>query len=382
MRGAWLALALLVACGGGKDNDGKGVTGDDDDEATAFGMLQINEEEMVAGDTGVVLVRVEVEEGDASFQVTGEVDENSRMSLIQIQDPSGQVVVHWSDWWDSAQSLMDGFFGYSPTTAVQWPVRDVDGTLQPGTWQVRLQAHRPNYQPLPQHDMSVTTMTKADDDLGNSDVKVQIVWADGVESDPEVKSNVEAAVDRWREVWSSYGLVLDETFISSTLDPNLGFTYTGSEEVKALDKEEGALRLIVGEKIVTSDYGPENGTYGISAGIPGSAQQTRETFVVLSWFVHAGVDGQFSDDETRLMGETMAHEVGHYMGLYHPVEDGFEYWDALDDTPECRNGNTCEDQLGTNLMFPYSICNNQGCVVTDQMSAGQVAVKQRYISAL
>ena len=39
-------------------------------------------------------------------------------------------------------------------------------------------------------------------------------------------------------------------------------------------------------------------------------------------------------------------------------------------------------ELGTNLMFPYSICNNQGCVVTDQMSAGQVAVKQRYISAL
>jgi len=384
MRGAWLALALLVACGGGKDKDGKGggTTGDDDDEATAFGMLQISEEEMVAGDTGVVLVRVEVEEGDASFQVTGEVDENSRVSLVQIQDPSGQVVVHWSDWWDSEQSLMNGFFGYDPTTAVQWPVRDVDGALQPGTWQVRLQAHRPNYQPLPQHDMTVTTMTKSDDDLANSDVKVQIVWADGVENDADVKANVETAVERWREVWAAYGLNLDETFISSTLDPNLGFTYSGSDDVKALDKEEGALRLIVGEKIVTSGYGAENFTYGISAGIPGSAQQTRNTFVVLSWLVHAGTDGQFNADETRLMGETMAHEVGHYMGLYHPVESYYDYWDALDDTPECRNANTCEDQLGTNLMFPYSICNNQGCVVTDQMSAGQVAVKQRYISAL
>jgi hypothetical protein len=379
----WMAPSLcvaLVACSGGKGGDGtlkgKGPTGDDDDDSTVDEQLFVEQGEMVAGDTGIVLVDVEVEPGDASFQVTGEVGSHGRISVIEITDPSGRQVTHWEDWWDSSQSLMDGFFGYGPTTAVQWPVRDVDGELTPGTWQVRLQAHRPNYQPLAGEPVEVTTMVKADDDLANGDVVVQIVWADGVDGDPEVKSNVEAAVERWREVWALYGLNLSESYVQSSLDPGLDFFDAGSDEVAALPKEGRALRLIVGDKV-----GNDNFTYGISAGIPGSATDTRHTYVVVSWLVHAGQDGVFNADETRLMGETMAHEVGHYMGLYHPVESSYTYWDALDDTVECRNATQCEEQLGTNLMFPYSICNGQGCVVTDQMSPGQVAVKQRYVSA-
>ena len=46
MRGAWLALAVLVACSGGKDKDAKAGNGDDDD-APEDGMLQIAEEDMV-----------------------------------------------------------------------------------------------------------------------------------------------------------------------------------------------------------------------------------------------------------------------------------------------------------------------------------------------
>jgi len=105
--------------------------------------------------------------------------------------------------------------------------------------------------------------------------------------------------------------------------------------------------------------------------------------VVLSWLVHAGADAAFTDGETSLMGETMAHEVGHYMGLFHPVESSYDYWDALSDTVECRNADQCEGQLGTNLMFPYSICDRNGvCVAAEDMTDAQVGVKQRYISTL
>ena len=50
-----------------------------------------------------------------------------------------------------------------------------------------------------------------------------------------------------------------------------------------------------------------------------------------------------------MFGETMAHEIGHYMGLYHPVEASYNYWDALEDTVECGTWNACETQLGQQL---------------------------------
>lgn len=81
-----------------------------------------------------------------------------------------------------------------------------------------------------------------------------------------------------------------------------------------------------------------------------------------------------------MMAETIAHEVGHYLGLFHPVEDGFTYWDYLDDTEECTNRTNCEDVLGTNLMFPYPICAvYNACDPQDQLSAKQVGVIQHYV---
>ncbi len=119
-----------------------------------------------------------------------------------------------------------------------------------------------------------------------------------------------------------------------------------------------------------------------AAGIPGTVRATPVTYVVLSWLVHAGPNALFDDDEIRLMGETMAHEVGHYTGLYHPVESNFGFWDSLDDTSECTRANDCEDDLGTNLMFPYSICDANSCLATDQLTDGQVGIAQRYIGNL
>ena len=48
----------------------------------------------------------------------------------------------------------------------------------------------------------------------------------------------------------------------------------------------------------------------------------------------------------------ICHEVGHYLGLFHPVEDDFSTWDALG-TVECliKPLNKCFK----NFMFPYPV---------------------------
>jgi hypothetical protein len=96
----------------------------------------------------------------------------------------------------------------------------------------------------------------------------------------------------------------------------------------------------------------------------------------------------------------MAHEVGHYLGLFHTTEqcgsnatqcEGFSIpiaafnVDPIPDTPECptsfdadRNGQVTADEClaadGLNLMFWTQPSPPQ---VRDRMTAGQVFVLQR-----
>ncbi|MEM1418630.1 MAG: hypothetical protein AAGH15_27295 [Myxococcota bacterium] len=92
---------------------------------------------------------------------------------------------------------------------------------------------------------------------------------------------------------------------------------------------------------------------GLTGGIPGplGAPGAEAAWVVISTEL-AGDD----------LGRVLAHELGHYLGLFHLVErDGF-LREALGDTPQCpasadADGNglepdECAERGGDNLMFP------------------------------
>ena len=61
------------------------------------------------------------------------------------------------------------------------------------------------------------------------------------------------------------------------------------------------------------------------------------------------------------MGRTLAHELAHFLGLFHTSEADGRVYDALEDTPECRleddgDGDgldpaDCESLGADNLMF-------------------------------
>src|SRR5262249_47793982 len=150
---------------------------------------------------------------------------------------------------------------------------------------------------------------------------------------------VEAATDRWAEIWAKAGIEVSYYYVKSTLDPRLRFYQTGDPAVTAVaeKKNPGDLELIIGDTVAN-----QQNTFGVAAGIPGTVEPTPSTYVVLAWMTHAGPDGKFDPDEIRLMGETMAHECAHYTGLFHPVESTYNSWDALGDTPECNSAATCD----------------------------------------
>lgn len=381
MRGMWaLCAAVLIAagCGGGSggNNKNRNTGGTDSDPGTSVDGLVTVEFSQTSDADGLLVVEIEVAEGTTSFMITGE--SGRYVALEWLKNPAGDKVIRWQDWWDSAESVSNAFFGFDKVTAFNWPIRDEDGTLAPGLWTAQLATMSRGGEYLPNEEVAFTYHQKQDEDLDGGEIRVRIVWADGVEGNAEVVGAVEGAVERWREIWGSMGVRLVESYHTSTLDPGLGFTYTGDAEV-ADAAVNGEMMLIIGEQILD-----ETDTFGISGGIPGTIAVSPNTFVVVSWLVHAGVDGAFSAGEVTTMGETMAHECGHYMGLFHPVEWNYDAWDAIADTPNCDRRNSCENDLGDNLMFPYPVCDYdyENCVPQGTLTVGQSAVQQRYTGTL
>ena len=116
------------------------------------------------------------------------------------------------------------------------------------------------------------------------------------------------------------------------------------------------LNLIIVQQILIAD----GNVLGVSAGIPGPAG--LHGFATSGVVMTAAVLG-----DPEIGSQTMAHEMGHFLGLYHTTEVDSVMADVLDDTPECpadawqQQNIPCPDVQ--NLMFPYA---HPGADITGQ----------------
>lgn len=366
------ALAPLLLLAVGACTDGNWAVTTNGDLTTRTGTAN-------TGNNGVANITVPVESGDEAFLVHVTAAGASEWpSAEAIRTPQGAQVLTWSDWYGEF-SLTAGIYPEAQDSMINWPVRAADGPLTPGDWTVGYAVTDDDGNYLPNVDLDVVIHTRKDSDgLSAGTIKVKLLYAEGVDQDAEAVAGTEAAVERWREIWATYGLELVVDTASSAADPDLtGLEAPDADVLDASsDAADNELVMLVGETIDGSlDY------LGIAGGIPGPLAESARGAIVVSWLANAGPDGRFSDDDIRLYGETLAHEVGHYTGLFHPVEDGWSAWDALDDTDFC-DSNSCETVLGDNLMFPYPVCGFDSCTPQDALSASQAGVMHRYTGTL
>lgn len=357
---------------------GVGCTGEPDVQTTTDGNITTTRTTTTTNSSGLAIVDVEIPDSSTVMMVTASSD--AELAVEQVLDPSGAAVLSWSDWYD-AYSLTSAIYVEGNDTVLNWPVRIEDGPLSAGTWQVEIAAVAASgnsYSYISDAELDVTIQTRADDTFSEGTVSVELIFADGVGEDSAVVSATEEAVARWRDIWQDYGLSLELTYYDSTIDADLtDLSSSGSVGIAELSASGADVDMMV---LIGETIGGDVSVYGISGGIPGPLVESPRAAVVISWLANAGSDGTFSEDDIRLYGETLAHEVGHYMGLFHPVEDGWQYWDALDDTAECDSASSCESSLGDNLMFPYPVCKSwTSCTHQDQLSGGQQGVSHRYV---
>ena len=339
-------------------------------------MLQTFEVEATSDGQGFLEVEIPLIDGDSAIMITGFSE--SYLSLEDIVASNGETLFSWVDWYDSDYSITEAIFAFNKDVVVQWPIRDNDPDLTGDSLLVVLSTLNNNWGYQGNRNVDLVVQVKTDDDFSLGTVKVVIAYAGNLSENESLTSAVEAGVDVWKAIWSNVGLNLEARFTTIELSATVPSPENSSDLFQASEAiaSEDELLMIIGDTIQGE---PE--VLGISGGIPGSLVNSKRSAVVVSWLESAGFDAQFNTAEIQMLGETMAHEIGHYMGLYHPVEADYNYWDALEDTEECRTWNACETQLGNNLMFPYPICYGP-CELQTEITNDQMSVLQRYTGTL
>ncbi len=318
-----------------------------------------------------------------SVQITAEASEGTNLMFVSAEDPSGRVQYDYDDWWDSDELFSYAVFPLGRVSTLNWPVRAEDGDeIEEGNWTITLWALDENYDFVYSDDLTVNAWLNQDDDLSKGCLYVRVAYADNLDDNDEVVAAVEGALARWNQVYLAHGIKMIpvETFGSSSdgdvPDPSDGDSTYASLSANG---EPNLLNLVIGETIAGSDR-----LLGVSGGAPGPMSPTASSAIAISWLNHAGSDGEFDADEVTAMGETMAHEAGHYLGLFHPVhfdDEEVVYVDALEDTPRCESREECEELMQTNLMYPYISCGPDECY-QDDLTDEQAGVLHRYAGTL
>lgn len=379
MTRVWTSAVFALAFG----CNGKGDTAPQDQQPpgqAADADIREMQLGLTTGADGYSYVDFDVEEGETDMLVTVSVDDLQNNAYVdEVFDPDGTLVWDGDEQYWSDYSL--SYAGWPDlVTSLNWPILPAHGPLKAGRWTFKFTTVDPQ-QWRPKADVKVTVQAQFSNDPGfeSGGVTVHVIYTGGTDADPAVQAAVDGAFAIWETMYLQVGAT--PTFATSVYPGNVEFSPPSlgsfAEYAELMEvNEPGVVNLVV----VPSFSGAGGAlTLGLAGGIPGPLAPTAYSAVGVNVAAHMGNDLQFSPEEGRILAETMAHEVGHYLGLFHPVEDGFVYWDALDDTAECNNRNDCEAALGTNLMFPYTVCNGGSCSPQDQLTSGQGDVLHRYV---
>lgn len=332
-------------------------------------------------DTRRASVALELPAGTASMHLVTETPDRS--SVVLALDGPGGTALDPKQWWgDELLTLGVYWIEDRPVRGYTWPLRGADAPLEAGVWTWGLGVGADSGL-----DGGVsfrwTAYANVDDDPTRGCLSAQVVFARGVDDDPAVEAAVRGAVAEWARIYEAEGLKVIPRWGTSDVDPDHdGYP---SPAIGALTAERAPHEVTL--LITDTVGGPESTRLGRSQlGGPMAAGDNSE--VVVGWTLHAGTDGLFSPEEKTFMGQTIAHEVGHYLGLAHPVEVDSAgqaiQWDAFSDTEACTDADTCTRDLGENLMFPWSWCwgHPNDCEAAETLTDEQAAALRLFPGAL
>jgi hypothetical protein len=361
IAGVAAVLAGAVACDGGTETDSEG--------------LHLVNASATSNSNGLASFDVTVDGNDALL-ATFSTSDNSVVYVDTVTDPSGADVMVATDLWDDASHNVIGGIFPDKVVSLNWPGIPGESGLASGVYTVKVGLLDPDFYYVSGAAVTFDGALKADSSFDDGTLPVDIVYVGSAIDDPDVAAAMTDALAYWGEIYGAIGVTIDEQ----------DFTYDGPDVMAAPSLGNGSDYVAIANStrmrgvnvVVVSSIQNGEGLYGLAGGIPGPLASMSNSGVAVSIATNAGPDLVFSDGEIRILGETLAHETGHFTGLFHPVESSFDTWDGLDDTADCANQNACIDALGSNLMFPFPVCDGNSCIPQNELTDQQGAVTNRY----
>jgi|GEM_PF-6383366 len=229
-------------------------------------------------------------------------------------------------------------------------------------------------------DDAVLHMVTKRTDVGTGAINVNIVIVGGASLS---QSDLDASVARMDDVWTGGGGPSVGTVDLYELDGSSYLNYADSNDLRAVELSGSDPQAI--NLFIIDDYADEPGTLGEAGGIPGplGLQGVDGAGVIVALDGHRMGDGSL---DVATMGETMAHEVGHQVGLFHTTESDGSSTESISDTADCPGSaddgdgyftaEECADYDGRNFMFWVT-----GGFTQDEVSAEQALVLSRSVVA-
>ena len=172
-------------------------------------------------------------------------------------------------------------------------------------------------------------------------------------------SDISAALTVMSNIYSTNGITLtikDTITISESQYATVSYRFTNSTTSALVSQgSKDTVNLFFVEDQTSS----ETALYGVSAGLPGTMGIASSWNGVIN-YLSAHATG--STLNSQVLGETAAHEMGHWLGLSHTTEANGAFFDPLSDTAQCSisldndsDGKVypeeCEGYGADNLMF-------------------------------
>jgi len=305
----------------------------------------------------------------------GNADGGRTLYVDRVEDASGRSLRRF---------LADIDTGTWPTGAVSlqelnhlnWPISDADPDITGEQIRAVIGAVNPDNTLAPNVAMEIQILQAVDQDFSRGTLGVNLIYAGDIADDADMVAAFDEAAERMRPIFQAIDLDLEvskHTWPEGNL-PRPGFGSPQAWEDLTTSTDNLAIDVV----IVYDIAGSEPEILGAAGSIPGGLIGSYKSGVILSATSNAGPDLRFSNPEIDLLATTMGHELGHMMGLFHPVELSYDRWDALADTERCASAAACQGALGTNLMYPSALCSQSGCLFQADITPNQASVIHRY----
>jgi predicted Zn-dependent protease len=208
-----------------------------------------------------------------------------------------------------------------------------DRTLEPGEYRLVIQGETSTGAPLVNEDLEILTFTKQEE---TSRCGLRLDFLVDFNAVVEYEEAIDGLVERLDALYRQVGIRIIDYQIQQVTIPALDAARTDERAAlvhevlrRALSEgsaRENSLHIIVVRAL--SDH-----MAGYAMGLPGPYAAERPTAAVLAaantWVT---ADGFLDLDAIYT---SVAHEMGHYLGLYHLSEDQGQTHDPVADTPEC-----------------------------------------------